>query len=64
MTVGQMLSHLFNLGAQAGPWSSAAAARDFWTVFAAAAVVAAVYFGSRAIRDRRRHHGLPFGHSL
>ena len=64
MTVAQMLSHLFNLGAQTGPWSSAAAARDFWTIFAVGVVVAAVYFGSRAIRDRRRHHGQPFGHSF
>ncbi|MGA2392762.1 MAG: hypothetical protein ABSH03_05360 [Candidatus Lustribacter sp.] len=59
-----MLSHLFNLGAQTGPWTSAAAARDFWTVFAVGVVLAAVYFGYRAIRARRRHHGQPFGHSF
>ncbi len=64
MTVGQMLSHLFNLGAQTGPWSSMTAAREFWTAFAVVAVVGGAYFVLRAIRERRRHHGLPFGHSL
>ena len=64
MTVAEMLSQLFNLGAQSGPWTSAAAARDFWMLFAAGTVVAAVYFGLRAIRARRRHHGHPFGHSF
>jgi hypothetical protein len=64
MTVAQMLSHLFNLGAQTGPWTSATAARDFWTVFAAGVVVTAAVFGLRAIRNRRRHHGQPFGHSF
>ena len=64
MTIGQLLSHLFNLGAQTGPWTSATAARDFWTIFAAGVVVAVVYFSLRAIAHRRRHHGQPFGHSF
>ena len=64
MTIGKLLSSLFNLGAQTGPWSSGAAARDFWLVFAVGVAGAALYFGLRAIQRKRHHHGHPFGHTL
>jgi len=65
MTIQGLLSTLFNLGAQTDFWNSNRAARDFWLVFAAAVVVAIVYFTLRAVRNRRRHaHQHPFGRSL
>lgn len=62
MTIAQLLSSLFNLGAQTDFWNSNAAARDFWIVFAVALAAAVVYFFARKVRRRRRGHRL--GHSL
>jgi hypothetical protein len=63
MTIGQLISALFNLNAQTDFWNSNAAARDFWVIFAAAVVAAIVYFSLRTLRHRRQHTH-PFGHSL
>ncbi len=63
MTIAQLFSALFNLGAQTDFWNSNAAARDFWLVFAAAVVCAVAYLTLRTMRQRR-HRGRPFGHSL
>jgi hypothetical protein len=52
MTIAQLLSTLFTLGAQTGVWNSNAAARDFWTVFA---VIAALCIATFAIRNARPH---------
>jgi hypothetical protein len=63
MTIQQLLSALFNLGAQTDFWNSNAAARDFWLVFGALVIAAIVLFSLRTARHRReRQH--PFGHSL
>jgi hypothetical protein len=63
MTISQLLSALFNLGAQTGFWNSNSAARDFWLVFTAAVVAAIAYACLRTARHRR-HRGQPFGHGL
>ena len=63
MTIAQLFSALFNLGAQTDFWNSTAAARDFWLIFGAVVVAAIVYFSLRSAR-RRRQHTHPFGHSL
>jgi hypothetical protein len=63
MTIAQLLSSLFNLGAQTDFWNSNSAARDFRLIFAAALVAAIVYVSLRTLRHRR-HRGQPFGHSL
>jgi hypothetical protein len=63
MTIAQLFSSLFNLGAQTDFWNSSAAARDFWLAFAVVVVAAIVYFTLRTMR-RRRNRQHPFGHSL
>jgi len=63
MTIAALLSALFNLGAQTDFWNSTSAARDFWLIFAGGLVATAANFGLRAIRNRRNHHGRPFGHT-
>jgi hypothetical protein len=63
MTIRQLLSGLFNLGAQTDFWNSTPAARLFWLSFAAAVVIAVGYLALGALRHRRRR-GQPFGHSL
>jgi asparagine N-glycosylation enzyme membrane subunit Stt3 len=62
MTIAQLLSSLFNLGAQTDFWNSNAAARDFWIAFAVALVAGVVYFSSRKVRRSRRGHR--FGNSI
>jgi hypothetical protein len=63
MTIAQLLSALFNLGATTNFWNSNTAARDFWLVFLAAVVAGIVYVSLRTVRHRREHTH-PFGHSL
>jgi hypothetical protein len=62
MTIAQLLSGLFNLGAQTDFWNSMPAARLFWLVFAGIVVAAAAYFSLR--RHRRPRRGHRFGHTL
>jgi len=64
MTTAQLLSKIFNLGAQTPPFATVAAARDFWLIFGAVIVGAAVYLGLRATQHRQREHTHPFGHSF
>jgi hypothetical protein len=63
MTIAQLFSALFNLGATTNFRNSNTAARDFWLIFLAAVVAGIVYFSLRAVRHRREHTH-PFGHSL
>jgi len=63
MTIAQLFSALFNLGATTNFWNSNTAARDFWLVFLAAVVAGIAYVSLRALRHRREHTH-PFGHSL
>jgi hypothetical protein len=63
MTIAQLISALFNLGATTNFLNSNSAARDFWLVFLLAVVAGVVYFSLRTVR-RRREHTHPFGHSL
>jgi hypothetical protein len=58
MTIAQLLSSLFNLGAQNGPLTSIQAARDFWTIFA---IIGGMLVATIAIRSTNhdrpaRHH--------
>jgi hypothetical protein len=64
MTIANLLSALFNLGAQTNFWNSNSAARDFWLIFAAGVVAAVVYFTVRTLRDHRIRRGHEFGHSF
>jgi len=63
MTHERLVAALFNLGAHSDFLNSKDAARDFWLVFAVAAVCAIAYFTLRTAR-RNRRRGRPFGHSL
>ena len=65
MTIGQMLSALFNLGAHTNFWNSNSAARDFWFIFAVAVVAGIVYASVRSVRGRRlRRDSQRFGHTF
>jgi hypothetical protein len=57
MTIAELLSQLFNLGAHTDVWNSVQAARDFWLI-AGLVVVAVVAFAVIAANRHRtpRHH--------
>ncbi len=59
MNIEQLLSALFNLGAQTDFWNSNAAARDFWSIFGAVVaigIVAMIVRANHASGPRLRHY--------
>jgi hypothetical protein len=56
MNLAQLLSSLFNLGAETGFWNSDAAARDFWILFAVVAAMLIATVAARSTNHHRRPH--------